>query len=1085
MINNEIKLYEKDASTLIGTLSQVVSCEVEEERNGIYEVVLTSPITDPLFKSLVKENVLVCKPNDMQELQAFRIYNVGKFMNSISVVYARHISFDLAGDLVDKIELVNASCEFALNSIFRQSQFCNHYVGYSDIINAQNYSMELSNCLEAIAGREGSIVDTYGNGAEILRDNTNIHVLNKRGHDNGVTIEYGKNLTGFEFKEDVDGLVTAIKPWCKVKNEDDTESILRGDLVKADNWELFSHPYILSKDYSDKFNEGETPTKEKLKYYAEQDFLVNKLHIPKANYKIEFIPLSKCVGYEDIEDKISLCDTVTIKDYRYGIDTKAKVIKYKYDVITQKYISMEIGEPRTTLGDIITANDGKDGENGKDGQDGAIGPQGPPGKDADVEDMPDTLPAIPVLTPKVYGMGSVELSWTFENKLYYTYELYASRTKDFTPNFQDLIHAGQSSSFLFKANPDETWYFKVCAMNSHNRRTGFSNQVEVALPKIEDMNNYFSEIAIGHAVAQSITADYMEAGMFKGHWIDAKNLSVTDGNGKRTFDIDSFGRLTMMPTSFKLLIDGREEGVVTQSAFNNTLDGFEYRFFNNTEPNMLRNTSFLNGWKYWNWNGSFEKFIYHDGNFGKGDSVRLEFTEENQGLYQRDIDCTHGVAIKVCCNASRPINIMVGIEGVHTKVFTIGQGDGWSDLEVIVPPMPKLGTFIFYTQAGGAHTVYANQFKVQTGNICTPWSPHREEIYSNTTTIDGEGIEIRHDNGSRSKFTHEAIDFFNSQGRRTLRIKDGGFNFHTWQDPAELVGFIKSSVLPSMNNYNGVTLSTYGLGDYISIGTSESQDENSWTSKSSIFIAPHGDMGSVTKAGTWFLNQQVYSRTAINAYSGLTLNPDAEFPHRIYNSTENKLCVFGDNHTTLGIRYGNQNNTAIEIVEDEGQVSKTYIHAWGDWDFHNYTIRNVKIAGTLQAQSSMLRSFFMVMPSQVNDIYSVMSMTDGELRYTQRKAEHITNKTLIVELPHVFSENIELDYHINISKLSWGDYRIIEKTPYYFEIETNVDDFSFTYEVVAKTIEKADAYSSIASAQYGYSEENVVEEGSDTIQIIK
>lgn len=1079
MINNEIKVYNKDGSELIGSLTQVVSCEAEEERNGLFEVVLTSPLTEPLFFSLAKENIIVCKPNDMQELQAFRIYNVGKFMNSMSIVYARHISFDLAGDLVDKVSLVNASCEFALNSVFRQSQYCKHYRGYSDIINAQNYNMELSNCLEAIAGKEGSIIDTYGNGAEILRDNTNIHVLNSRGHDNGVAIEYGKNLTGFEFIEDVDGLTTVIKPYCTIKNEDGTESILRGELVWADNWDVFSHPYITPIDYSDKFAEGETPTREKLKEFAEREFLINKIHIPKANYKIEFIPLSKCVGYEDIEDKISICDTVTIKDYRYGINTKAKVIKYKYDVLTQKYISMEIGEPRTTLGDIIVAKDGQDGKDGQNGKDGKDG------KPADVEDMPDTLPEVPVLTPKVFGMGSVELNWTFENKLYYTYELYASKTKDFTPNTFDLVHAGQSSSFMFKALPNETWYFKVCAANSHNRRTGFSNQVEVSLPKIEDLNNYFSEIAIGNAVAQSITADYMEAGIFKGHWIDARNLSVTDGNGKRTFDIDSFGRLTMMPTSFKLLIDGREEGVVTQSAFLNTIDGFEYRFFNNTEPNMLRNTSFLNGWKYWSWNGSFEKFIYHDGNFGNGDTARLEFTDENQGLFQRDIDCTHGLAIRVIANASRPVNVMVGIEGVKTEVFTIGNGDGWSTLEVIVPPIPRFGTFIFYTQAGGPHTVYANQFKIQTGNICTPWSPHREEIYSNTTTIDGEGIEIKHDNGSRSKFTHEAIDFFNSQGRRTLRIKDGGFNFHTWQDPAELVGFIKSSVMPSANNYNGVTLSTYGNGDYISIGISESQDENSWVSNPNIFIAPHGDMGSVTKAGTWFLNQQVYSRTAINAYSGLTLNPDAEFPHRIYNSVENKLCVFGDNHTVLGIKHGNENRTAIEITEDEGQVSKTYIHAWGDWDFHNYTIRNVKVAGTLQAQSSMLRSFFMAMPTQINDTYSIMSMTDGELRYTQRKAEHITNKTLIVELPHVFSENIELDYHINISKLSWGDYRIIEKTPYYFEIETNMDDFSFTYEIVAKTIEKADIYSSIASAQYAYSEENVVEEGSDTIQIIK
>lgn len=1075
-----MQLYKKDGITLIGNIEKILYCEAEEERNGLFEVVLDCPLNNPLFNDFIEENIIVCKPNDIQDNQAFRIYNTTKFMNNVKTVYARHISFDLAYDFLDTLILTNSSCENALNEIFRQSQFSKHYRGYSDIIQAQNYSMELSNCLEAIAGKEGSIIDTFGNGAEILRDNTNFHVFNKRGHDNGVTIEYSKNLTGFELNTDFEGLITRIKPYAKYKNDDNEEVVIKGDFINSPNHNSFSHSYIRAIDYSDKFSNDEVPTVAKLNYLAEQEYLVNKVHIPKANYKIEFIPLSRCVGYSDIEDRISICDTVTVIDSRYGIDTKAKVIKYKYDVINQMYLSMELGEPRTTLGDIITSNDGKDGENGKDGQDGA---QGPPGEDGKVENMPDTLPATPTLVGKVFGMGTIELSWTFDSALYYDYELYASKTKDFTPNTFDLIHAGKSSSFAYKVMACDTWYFKVCAKNSHNRRTPFSNQVAITVRKEEDMSNYFSDIAIGEAVARSITADYMEAGMFKGHWIDARNLSVTDGNGKRTFDIDSFGRLTMMPTSFKLLIDGKEEGVVTQSSFNNTMDGFEYRFFNNTEPNMLRNSSFFKGWTYWGWNGSFEKFIYHDGGFEKGETVRLEFTDENQGLFQRGIDCTQGVAIKVHVLASRVVDMDIGIEGIYTKRVRINEG--WNEIEVIVPPMPREGTFIFYTKAGGPHTVYAHKFKIQTGNICTPWSGHRDEIYSNTTLIDNEGIEIKHDNGSKSKFTHEAVDFFNSQGRRTLRIKDGGFNFHTWQDPAELVGFIKSSVLPSMNNYNGVTLSTYGLGDYISIGISESQDENSWTSNSSIFIAPHGDMGSVTKAGTWFLNQQVYSRTAINAYSGLTLNPDAEFPHRIYNSTENKLCVFGDNHTTLGIKYGNQNNTAIEIVEDEGQVSKTYIHAWGDWDFHNYTIRNVKVAGTLQAQSSMLRSFFMVMPSQVNDTYSVMSMTDGELRYTQRKAEHITNKTLIVELPHVFSENIELDYHINISKLSWGDYRIIEKTPYYFEIETNVDDFSFTYEVVAKTIEKADVYSSIASAQYGYSEENVVEEGSDTIQIIK
>lgn len=55
-----------------------------------------------------------------------------------------------------------------------------------------------------------------------------------------------------------------------------------------------------------------------------------------------------------------------------------------------------------------------------------------------------------------------------------------------------------------------------------------------------------------------------------------------------------------------------------------------------------------------------------------------------------------------------------------------------------------------------------------------------------------------------------------------------------------------------------------------------------------------------------------------------------------------------------------------------------------------------------------------------------------------------------IELPIFMAENIENNYHINVSKMSWGDYRIIEKTPYYFILESQEDNFAFTFEVVAK-----------------------------------
>ena len=236
---------------------------------------------------------------------------------------------------------------------------------------------------------------------------------------------------------------------------------------------------------------------------------------------------------------------MTIKDYRYNYETKAKVIKTTYNFLTDRYESMEVGEPRSSLGDIISGGS-------EESKPGPPGPQGPPGADGNIGDFPDSLPSTPVLSSTLYGFANIELSWTFENQIYYSYELYASKTKDFTPNTFDLIFQGQASTFLFQAKPNETWYFRCCAVNSHGKRTSFSEQISVTTTKVSDLSNYVESAAIGDALIGTLSLDRGWVGELRGNYIDAKQLSVTDGNGKRTLWIDSFGNVNLDVTSLKI-----------------------------------------------------------------------------------------------------------------------------------------------------------------------------------------------------------------------------------------------------------------------------------------------------------------------------------------------------------------------------------------------------------------------------------------------------------------------------------------------------------------------------------------------------
>lgn len=551
-----ITLYSKDFTTEYGAISSLCEAFIEEERNGLFELSFIMLNTDSLFNYVKEENIVVVNANDTLLNQKFRIYMTRKLMNNRVEVYARHISFDLMYDYIDNVSFANQSCEYALNQLFRSSNFSKHYKGYSDIVNAQDYSMSMANVLEAIGGKKGSIIDTFGTGAEMLRDNENIHVLNKRGYDNEVTIEYKKNLTGFELEEDTTDLVTRISPYAKYNDSETNEEIIvKADYVDSTLIANYSHPYIKSIDYSDKFEDGEIPTVSKLQDLARKEYKNNKVDMPKQNFKIEFIPLSKCVGYEGLEDKISLCDIVTIIDTRYNIKTQSKVIKTVFNVLKNRYESMELGEPRTSLGDVV-------GGGSNDPVVGPPGPQGPPGQDGSVGDFPNTLPSTPVLESFVYGFSNIELSWTFENKVYYSYELYGSKSKDFKPNTFDLIFEGQASTYMFQAKPNETWYFRVCAINTHGERTNFSNQVAVTTTKIEDLSNYVENMAISEALIGTLSLDRGWIGTLKGNYIDARQLSVTDGNGKRTLDIDSFGNVNLDPTVIKVGFNGINDSIL-------------------------------------------------------------------------------------------------------------------------------------------------------------------------------------------------------------------------------------------------------------------------------------------------------------------------------------------------------------------------------------------------------------------------------------------------------------------------------------------------------------------------------------------
>lgn len=551
--DNSFTTYDSNG---LGLLVDAISCQVEEESNGDFELTLVYPSDGSFFYALKQDNLIKADASDSLKGQLFRIDTISKPLNGQVTVYAKHITFDLAkNSLNEDLTEKNIKCENAGKHMLQSSDADSRFTIESNIEMLGNYNMDRkTDCLSAIAGTRGSLIDTFGNGPKLLRDNFTIKVLARRGKDNNVLIAYKKNITGFTLEEDYTEIINIIKPYATVTDEEGNESPIYIDEIGVKSSRYVEGDIVKSKwmDFSDDFEDDETPTQEKLKNLAEKYFNDNNCDLPKMSYKIEFQPLSqteeyKADGLAELEH-IGMDDSIYIFNSMYGIRDRVKVIKTTYNVLTEKYISIELGDPKTTLGSIINKNNPDTVT--KDEVKDLI-------NKGNKKDYPNTLPAVPVITIDRAGFKTVSLSWTFDNKPYYDYEVYASQEQGFTPNAFDLIFKGKASAFLHEVECAQTWYYKVRAINTYGNATDFSKEVSATTTKISDAAEYFQEAAIESALIGSLNADVINAGKLKGTYIDARNINVIDGNGDITFSVSSDGKVRINEGAIQL----DEEGI--------------------------------------------------------------------------------------------------------------------------------------------------------------------------------------------------------------------------------------------------------------------------------------------------------------------------------------------------------------------------------------------------------------------------------------------------------------------------------------------------------------------------------------------
>ena len=324
----------------IGALTDCLSCEVKEERNGGYELTLVYASSGIHAEDIEPNRIIKAKPNFNDDPQLFRIYKVGKEMNGRFEVNAQHISYDLSGKVATSGSA--NSCANAL--LLLHNNYALNWNLTTDIVSNVGFNISVPSSVRSwFGGKEGSLIDLYG--GEWSYNNYNCKLNSARGTDRGVTIRYGKNLTELSQELSIENLVTSVVPYAI--NPDTNLSAV--GTAKSTGLSI-GVDRELAIDFSNEIDwEDSTPVATQLTNCAIRYVTRNSSSLINAKNSITL----NFVQPEDMKERIDLCDTVHIYFEALGITASAKCVSTTWDVLAERYSSNTFGDVVSSIADTI------------------------------------------------------------------------------------------------------------------------------------------------------------------------------------------------------------------------------------------------------------------------------------------------------------------------------------------------------------------------------------------------------------------------------------------------------------------------------------------------------------------------------------------------------------------------------------------------------------------------------------------------------------------------------------------------------------------------------------------------------------
>jgi len=338
-------LYEKGTTDFsrngLGYLNNVLSAYVTEELNGEYSLEFDYPLNEVLSNELIEERIVKCKVSDGTQ-QCFIIKNVVKTYEKMTI-NCSHLFYLLLTDLAEDIYPQNLSPKPFLDWILTRANYQLPFTTTSDVSLQKTGRYVRKNLVDVILGsQKNSMVNLFG--IEIKRNNWNIALNARVGADRGEKLLYGKNITGINLTIDTNEMYTRIMPIGF------DGLLLPEKYIDADNIADYPYPKIGIFEFSEiKYDPEDSEAYHDINdaydaLRAATEKLYEKgVNEPKINIKVNWLELSKTEEYKQYSnlERVELGDTIHAEIF--GLNYTTRVIKTKYNPLTDRIDQFEIG----------------------------------------------------------------------------------------------------------------------------------------------------------------------------------------------------------------------------------------------------------------------------------------------------------------------------------------------------------------------------------------------------------------------------------------------------------------------------------------------------------------------------------------------------------------------------------------------------------------------------------------------------------------------------------------------------------------------------------------------------------------------